>query len=77
MTHLTLLSLAKEKIEIKTRCQDMSAIDMLKVPQLGTEPVRVRMRIVVYYIGVHIGATRRVRSNLPCAAAMRPFVELL
>jgi len=27
--------------------------------------------------GVHIGATWRIRLNCPCAAAMRPYVELL
>ena len=27
--------------------------------------------------GAHIGATWRIRSNRPCAAAMRPFVKLL
>jgi len=26
---------------------------------------------------VHIGATRRIRLNRPCAAAMRPYVKLL
>jgi len=29
------------------------------------------------YIGVHIGATWRIRLNRPCAAAMRPYVKLL
>jgi len=26
---------------------------------------------------VHIGATRQIRLNRPCAAAMRPYVRLL
>ena len=26
---------------------------------------------------VHIGATRQIRLNHPCAAAMRPYVKLL
>jgi len=26
---------------------------------------------------VHIGATRRIRLNRPCATAMRPYIKLL
>jgi len=28
-------------------------------------------------MGLHIGATGRIRLNLPCAAAIRPHVKLL
>ena len=37
----------------------------------------VRMSIGVYLMGVHIGATCRIRLNRPCAAAMRPYVQLV
>jgi len=32
-------------------------------------------RLSIY--GVHIGGTRRIRLDPPCAAAMRPYVKLL
>jgi len=31
----------------------------------------------MYWTGVHIGATWRIRLNGPCAAAMRPYVKVL
>jgi len=38
--------------------------------------VTVGTPIGVYYMWVHIGTTRRIRLNRPCAAAMRPYVKL-
>jgi len=31
---------------------------------------------LLFIHGVHIGATWRIRLKRPCAAAMRPYVEL-
>jgi len=31
----------------------------------------------ILHMGVHIGATWRIRLNRPCAAAMQPCVTLL
>jgi len=39
---------------------------------VGDRTATVRMPI-----GVHIGATWRMRLNRPCAASMRPYVKLL
>ena len=47
-------------------------VDILKTTQQGAAPVRLDV-----LDGVHIGATWRIRLNHPCAAAKRPYVELL
>jgi len=48
----------------------MSAVDILKVTQQGTEPVASTVQML---IGVHIGTTWRILLNRPCAVAMPPY----
>jgi len=48
---------------------------ILKATQQGA--ATVRMPIGCILDGVHIGGSRRIPLNRPCAAAMRPYVRLL
>jgi len=62
----------------------------LLVTELRSQPIKCRYCLYTATKGhwdgkhfwlsifaVHIGATRRIRLNRPCAAAMRPYVKLL
>jgi len=50
-------------------------VDIAETLQLRDVAVANIFWLSVY--AMHIGATRRIRRNRPCAAAMRPYVKLL
>ena len=47
------------------------------VDTLHLRDVAMTNSFLLSIYAVHIGATRRIRLNRPCAAAMRPYVKLL
>jgi len=54
-----------------------SAVDILKRDSAGGSTGTVWMPIRVYWMGVYVGLTWRIRFNRPYAAAVRPYVKLL